>query len=160
MSKEIPLSLGYVSLVDDEDYDYLNQWKWHYCDGYARRNVYEKGSRKPIPIRMHRVILNANKGEYVDHINGNRINNQKENLRLCTYSQNNMNKKRHSDSKSNYKGVSKHRSKWRATITKEYKTYYLGLYKTDIEAAIAYNEKATELFGEFAVLNDIGDIKK
>ena len=111
---------------------------------------------------MHRIIANAKEGESVDHVNGNPLDNRKENLRVCTMSQNLANQKLRKDSTSGFKGVSKNQSKtnpWRAYINrkdgKKTKQYHLGLFKTPEEAARAYNEKAKELFGDFAKLNKV-----
>lgn len=106
-------------------------------------------------VKMHRIITNAQRGEYVDHIDGNPLNNVIENLRICKKQQNEYNTKIRSDNTSGFKGVSfsKKRKKYRAYITRDGKQYYLGYFNTKEEAAEAYNEKAKELFGNFARLN-------
>ena len=95
----------------------------------------------------------------VDHINHDKLDNRRENLRLCTHAENMQNVPNYSRGKSKYKGVSfddrKRVKKWRALIVFEKKQIYLGMHLTEEDAAIAYNEKATELFGEFACLNII-----
>lgn len=147
--------------VDDDDYEFLNQYKWHFTTkGYAARRVHYPSSRKnPIykVFLMHRVIKFADKDFQVDHINSDKLDNRKENLRLCTNSQNHMNKQLQSNSTSGYKGVhfDKLRNVWRARITHNRQSINLGSYKDPQEAAQAYNTKAKELFGEFALLNNI-----
>lgn len=90
----------------------------------------------------------------IDHIDGNRKNNSVNNLRLATPFQNSANsRKTKSDTISQYKGVSKNSRKWRAYIHNDYKTIHLGYYETELEAALAYDVKAIELFGQFACLN-------
>jgi len=108
-------------------------------------------------VKLHRLIMNARKGEYVDHIDGDRLNNTLENLRICRKQQNEFNQKIRRDNSTGYKGVSffKARGKYRAYINKDRKRYELGLFEKKEDAALAYNEKAIELFGEFARLNEI-----
>ena len=104
---------------------------------------------------MHRVINDTPKILGTDHIDGNPLNNQKSNLRNATKSQNGMNRKSNRNSSSKYKGISwnKQNKKWRGEIQKNKKRYGLGYFKSEIEAARAYNKKALELFGEYARLN-------
>jgi hypothetical protein len=155
--KEIKLTQGKVTLIDDEDYDYLSQWKWFaQKDGhtyYAKRNLRSKGVHT-YPI-MHRVIMNTPKGMEVDHIDHNGLNNQKSNLRNCTRSQNQMNVKPGGESK--YLGVyydKKGKYKYiRAMIRINNKNIYLGVFSTEIEAARVYDAVAKKYKGEFANLN-------
>ena len=109
---------------------------------------------------MHRVILGATKGDQVDHINGNKLDNRRCNLRLCSGSQNQMNR-RAIGGVSKFKGVVWQKRSgaggfWRASITKDGVTKYLGSFSTDLEAAAAYNSAAQELYGAFAAVNDLG----
>ena len=106
---------------------------------------------------MHRLVINAQKGTMVDHINRNRLDNRKENLRLCTMQENRRNSAKKKGSASPFKGVMRvtHRPAWRAFIKYDDKNHYLGYFKSEVEAAQAYNEAAKEHFGEFAVLNQI-----
>lgn len=155
--KEIQLSQDKVALVDDEDYDWLNQWKWYICTQKKTSYVLRIKERKT--ILMHRQIMNAQKGELIDHKDGNGLNNQKSNLRKCTRSQNNAN--RHSFGSSKYLGVCKatHTDNgkiyiyWHANIKKNQEPICLGIFKSEIDAAKAYDKKAKELHGEFARLN-------
>lgn len=121
---------------------------------YAARHI-RKNNKRTI-VFMHRAILKPQKGKEVDHKDGDGLNNQKNNLRLATKSQNNQNQKRpHKNSTSKYKGVSwdKNHKKWLSQIKINYQNIYLGLFDCEIEAANKYNQKARELFGEFACLN-------
>lgn len=149
MSKEIPLTQGKVALVDDEDYEWLTQWKWHYsARGYAVRSCREP---KPQSVRMHRVIVGAEPSEEVDHINGDKLDNRRCNLRKCTHAENMRNMK-FRDGVS-HKGIKRHKSKWAAQITVNGKHIYLGLFNTEVEAAKAYDAAAREHFAEFAKTN-------
>jgi AP2 domain len=156
--KTIPLTRGKIALVDNEWFEYLNQWKW-FCDaqGYACRWIYSgpKGNRVKTLVRMHRVVLGVQPGEYTDHINRNRTDNQHHNLRVCSIGENNLNTKIRSNNKSGYRGVSYKRKnkKWCAQIAIKKRKIHIGLFLTSKEAAMAYNQAATEHFGEFASLN-------
>jgi hypothetical protein len=159
MAKLIPLNQGKYAIVDDEDFEWLNQWKWTYNPhggGYASRTDRSGGKQKT--ILMHRVILGAKDGEQVDHINRNRLDNRKENLRLCTPADNAKNAGKRKDGKtSKYKGVyyCKKNNKYGSAIQVNGKRISLGYYDEELDAAYYYNMKAKELHGEFAVLNDI-----
>lgn len=158
--KEIPLTQGKVALVDAEDYEYSNQFKWyamkHGNTYYAVRHIKKEDGKQTL-ICMHRVIMKTSKGMDTDHINGDGWDNRRDNLRICTRSQNKMNGNIHKDNTSGYKGVfwQKRDKKWMAQIQIDGKLKYLGLFITKEEAALAYNEAAKELFGEFARLNNI-----
>jgi hypothetical protein len=159
--KEIPLTRGKFAIIDDEYFEELNKFKWQASTtGYARRSEFLNGKRKY--VSMHRSITDAKAGEMVDHINGNRLDNRRCNLRVCNNSQNQMNSRSSFNGKSSkYKGVCKfqpkgrRKIKWMASIGKDGKKKTLGYYDTEIAAAHAYNQAAKELFGEFALLNDI-----
>jgi hypothetical protein len=158
MPKEIQLTQGQVAIVDDEDFERLNQYKWcaAWSEGvqayYAQRSV-NLGERKIITFKMHREILNASE---VDHSNGNTLDNRRLNLRAATRLQNSRNRKRRSDNTSGYKGVSWHSKlqKWRTRIMfPEGKHRSLGLFLDKIEAARVYDRAALKYHGEFARLN-------
>ena len=159
---EIELTQGKVALVDDEDFEWLSEYKW--CLGidkntcYARRSQFQK-DKSPLTIRMHREILGLHKGSrgHVDHIDGNGLNNQRSNLRVCTNQQNCWNRSPRKNTTSKYKGVSwQSRSKmWKATITCKHKAHFLGYYKNEEDAARAYDKIAIRLFGEFAKTNEV-----
>jgi len=160
--KEIKLSqIGknkgkYVALVDDEDYDVLNQFKWYATKQgntlYAKRNITVDGKHKK--VRMHCAIMNR---KSIDHRDGDGLNNQKSNLRFCTRSENGMNRIKHKSMSSIYKGVSlnKPNGKWIAHIKINGKVIHLGYFFSEVDAAMAYNKKAISLFCEFANLNNI-----
>lgn len=154
--KKIFLTQGKVALVDEGDYEYLNQWPWFYSAGYAVRNV-ANGKGKQKAVLMHRVINNTPEKLHTDHINRDKLDNRKENLRSVTRSQNGMNRSRYKKSSSKYKGVCWHISngKWVATIKCASSYMHIGTFIEEKEAAKAYNKKAKELFGEFANLNEI-----
>ncbi len=151
------------ALVDDEDYERINKYKWHAIKTkwgwYAMRAIYVP-KMKSVKLYMAKEILRYVGGKEVDHKNHNTLDNQKSNLRLCTSSQNSMNTRIRTDNVSGYKGVYFHRlaKKWLAQIVKDKKNYYLGLYNNKHDAGKAYNKKAKELFGEFAHLNKIEEI--
>lgn len=158
--KKIILSKGKYALVDDEDFEFLSQWKWC-CDsrGYAVRS--EKmtivgSSNRPL-VRMQRVILDAPNDKLVDHINGDTLDNRKHNLRLATKSENMRNRKMAKNCKSGFKGVwfNKKRQRWIAYIKTNGQSRVLGHFKDRLEAAHVYNQVAEQLFGEFARLNDV-----
>lgn len=156
--KEVPLTRGRVALVDDEDYERLLEHKWTFDGKYAFTSdkAYYKDTGKRRNIYMHRFINQTPEGMATDHINGNRLDNRKGNLRTATYSQNGANKRKFGKS-SNYKCVYywKKRDCYVAFITYKGKQKNLGCFKTEKEAALAYNKKALECFGEFAKLNEI-----
>jgi len=157
--KKILLSQGKYALVDDEDYEYLNQWNWCIMKGdkktfYAFRKDYSEGT--PKGILMHRTVMKTPDNEQVDHRDHNGLNNQKINLRNCTHKQNHGNQAPCLKKISKYKGVScfeGRKKPWFAQITKEGKRFYKGSFEKEIDAAYVYDEMAKELFGEFAWLN-------
>lgn len=145
----IPLTDGSYAYVDAADYDWLNDWTWHHEDGYAVRP--DRGK----DITMHRLIMQPPKDMVVDHINGNRSNNCRVNLRICTHSENNRNHGKRIDSSSPYKGIfyDKRTCRWGAKCQYKGERLRFGYFDTPIEAARAYDRKAVELFGPFARLN-------
>lgn len=171
--KLIPLTKGKFAQVDDEDYEYLSRFKWHYKDskkglGYASRGALKTEPKIPSIISMHRQIMGAKSGEFIDHKDNNRLNNQKNNLRKCTIEQNAHNRLPVKGAK--YNGVHRHiikearkdgsvniREYWAARIRINGKPKRLGLYKTPESAALAFNEAAKKYRGEFANLNIIGN---
>ena len=162
MAKQIPLTKGKFSIVDDADFEWLSQWKWHYgTNGYAVRteNYYDlDGTRKCRKIGMHRHILGINGDLCGDHKDGNTLNNQRYNLRVATSSQNQMNRIFPRSSSSQYKGVSwsKAREKWKVSIVKLGKRKHLGYFNSEQDAALVYNFAAHNNFGEFAAFNVAG----
>jgi hypothetical protein len=148
----MPLTQGRVALVDDADYAYPTQWRWRYdTSGYAVRKVYQAG--KLTRIFMHRVILNAQPGQLVDHIDGNRLNNTRANLRIVTPSQNQWNRAKNHSGSSPYKGVSLHTRGWMARVRVYGKRIHLGYFVTPELAARVYDAAALHFFGVYARLN-------
>ncbi len=139
---------GYA-LVDDKDYKWLNQWNWYLLSsGYAVRGVGENNK----VILMHREIMKPSKEMDIDHINSNPLDNRRENLRICTHSQNLMNSKLREDNKSGVCGVSwyKRDKKWETYITVDQKRTRLGFFKNKREAIKVRKAAEKKYFGEFA----------
>lgn len=153
-------SKGRLIIVDAIDAD-LSAFKWHCCgQGYAQRNIpYHVGEKKQKQVAMHRIIMSRVYGreftrhELIDHINGNRLDNRRSNLRLCTSAQNTQHRKTPRTSSTGYKGVYKSGTRYRANITAHGVLYRLGAFGTAEEAARAYDAKAIEVHGEFAKTN-------
>ena len=161
---------GKFAIVDDSDFENLSSFGWH-CSklGYVCRKVHSGGvkgkvhqTRKTRTIFLHHIVLgNPKKGMVTDHINMDTLDNRKKNLRFATHSQNHANEPKQKNNTSGYKGVwlnklkSKDSKKWVANILFQGKKQCLGIYFTPEEAAQAYNIKAKELFGEFALLNNV-----
>jgi len=147
--KTIPLTQNKVALVSDIDFPMLCQSIWHASE--VKKGLFYAKSSKG--IFMHRLVINAPKGVMVDHVNGDGLDNQRENLRLCTNAENLRNRKLHKNSTSGYKGVFPFRDKYIVQIQFDGQRFYLGIYSDPIEAAKVYDKKAIELFGDFANLN-------
>lgn len=155
--KEIKLTQGKVALVDDGDYEFINHYKWSYNAGYAIRGVYNKLTKKIGRVSMHRLIIGAKKGQEVDHKDGDKLNNQRSNLRIATRAQNVMNTGLISSNTSGFKGTyfKKKTNRWFSCIRIGGKLIHLGYFDNKIKAANAYNKAARKYFGEFAKLNNI-----
>jgi len=149
-SKKYP---GLFALIDDEDYGLVNQYDWYPVWRKASKTFYAKTSDGS-EIYMHRLILNIRSSEHTDHKDHNGLDNQKSNIRICNHSQNQANRKSEGGT-SKFKGVcwNKQAKKWMARIKLNQKCIYLGYFGGEIEAAQAYDKKARELFGEFALTN-------
>jgi len=141
------------AIIDEEDMDKCFPYRW----GLSSKEKYVRNRQIGA---LHNLILGrSSSGMFIlpDHIDGNTLNNTKQNLQVITSSQNQMKKKLPKHNTSGYRGVYFHKqmNKWKAQIGKEVRIH-IGFYSTKEEAALAYNEKAKELFGRFAVLNKIG----
>lgn len=151
MAQQIPLTRGAATLVDDQDYPQLAARRW-FCtsSGYAARVNITSGKKQT--VYMHRLIMNAPAHLQVDHINGDTLDNRRQNLRLVTPQQNRMNGKSTTGS-SPYKGVSRYGKSWQARICANNKLYHLGYHDTPLTAALVYDHAARRFFGPFARLN-------
>jgi hypothetical protein len=144
--KMIKLTKGYETIVDDDDYDRINAFRWHICKKYAHRWYFGKA------IYMHKYIIGIDNG-IVDHINGDKLDNRKSNLRRATIGQNNANRKI-TKRPLGFKGVhNRGDGGIRAAIKHKGRFIHLGSFLTAEDAANAYDVAARKLFGEFAVLN-------
>ena len=144
----IKLSRGKYTLIDDSDLEKVNQHTWH-----CGKNGYASCNRKEFKVLMHRFILDFPKSN-IDHKNGDKLDNRRENLRLCNQSQNTANSSKRKTNTSGFKGVSLEKRnpnlKWVVNLTKDYKHIYGGAFKTKEEAHNRYIELSRKFFGEFA----------
>ena len=166
--KKLPLSQGLYALVDDEDYEALSKYKWSLSKGgRSKTKLYAIRSKRsddpehyPSSILLHRQLMGF-PASLVDHVDGDGLDNRRENLRLANHSENRCNRVSPGFGSTNYRGVYLDKSRktgkrrWRVEIYKDGKKYRVGRFKTPEDAARAYNEKAKELHGEFATLNEL-----
>lgn len=162
--KKLPLNKrnfkGQYALVDDSDFEWLSRWNWtlvgsgypfrkgRKCEGYFYRKT----------IYLHRQVLNIRESSLVcDHINHDKLDSRRSNLRICTHTQNQYNRNLNRSSLSGYKGVSwkKEIRRWRAVISVNNKSIHIGYFKTKEHAALAYNDAAKKYGGEFVLLNEV-----
>lgn len=167
--KTIPLTRGLVAVVDDEDYDFLMQWKWYAAKSWgdkfrAERNLSAEESRvlgKGHGIRrMHHEVMRVPSGTMLDHVNGDPLNNMRANIRPATRATNGMNRGRQVNNSSGYKGVRLWRHKhytrtkpWVAQLGQGGRPVYKSYHATAEEAARAYDAAALKYHGEFACIN-------
>ncbi len=157
--KQIPLTQGQFALVDDEDYDELSKFKWHLHKGksvsYAATNAKDDSGKWKM-LLIHRVILKlTNPNVKCDHKDGNGLNNQRSNIRVCTRGENARNSRLPKNNKSGYKGVSFNRrlNKFMSTIGYNSKKIHIGYFDNQKDAALAYDIAARHFHNEFSRLN-------
>lgn len=151
--KRIPLTKGKFALIDDEDFSSISRWNWSITSTRYYLYAHRRDGRRL--VKMHRFILSAPTNKVVDHINGNGLDNRKINLRLCSPAENARNQRKHKNNVSGFRGVSwcKREKKWVAYVAKDGVKKFVGYFKNKKLAALARDQKATSLHGEFAKLN-------
>lgn len=154
---EVPLTKGYVAVIDDEYWELVAQHRWRVLvqpHGQYAIAALPRRNGKQRTLSMHRLILDAGSGQMVDHIDKDGLNNKRGNLRFCTKAQNAQNR-RHLGGESPYRGVFwyKKSGRWGARITARREERFLGLFSSEEEAARAYDRSALELHEQFANLN-------
>lgn len=156
--KKIKFAKNKFAIVDDNFYEKLKYLHW-YLDNYGYPYTIQVVDGKQKNIRMHKMILKISKEMGTDHINNNKLDNRRCNLRECSQKENLRNKSIGKNNTTGYKGVyyCKSRQTYQAHITVNWKHKFLGTFDDKIEAAKVYNSAALKYFGEFARLNDIID---
>jgi len=170
---KIPLTQNKFAIIDKEDFLLISKYKWHYRksgktkekNGYAEHSIFDKEYYKKFHktrnknLFMHNLIIPHSVGMQVDHINRNGLDNRRKNLRVGTISQNYANFPKKKGTNSKYRGVSflkrKNGRQWQASTTLNGKGVYIGIYETEKEAALAYNQFAKKVFKDFAQLNEV-----
>ena len=156
--KQIPLTQGQLAIVDDADYDWLNQWKWRAVRDrktwYAVRTSSENGRSNRFDVFMHRVILGIkDRLQLSDHRDRNGLNNQRLNLRIATCAENSRNRTHKRKTNSGFVGIIKRKHGYTATLKIFGKRKYVGYSTSAVQAARLRDKAVLELHGEFAVLN-------
>jgi hypothetical protein len=154
----IPLTKGYSAIVDNEDVEWLSQWRWRAQVSMRNGKLHRVVAVSTIngnTTQMHRFVMHTPTGMDTDHINHNTLDNRRVNLRICSPQQNQFNKKPEGKGRSKYKGVSwtTNRQKWCARIRVRNKKKHIGYFTDEIEAARAYDAAARHEYGEFAATN-------
>lgn len=154
MSQAIPLTKGQSTLVDDADYAWLTQWRWRLnSKGYVVRSYTQNGA--VVVVNMHRLIMQPPPRLVVDHIDHDKLNNTRANLRLLTQQQNLMNRRMFRNNTTGFKGVTYRDGKWHASLEKDGVGIHLG-YHADLKtAALVYDHAAVLLFGEDIVWRNL-----
>lgn len=161
--KHIPLSNGGFAVVDDADFDSLSGYAWYRNTlGYVERHILQSERLgKKGTVYMHRQIMRPPNGKVVDHINHDKLDNQRHNLRVCAVHENlrNQGPPKTPRKTSSYKGVSWHErnGKWRARVNVRGRDVCIGYYNSELEAAQAYNDSICKYHGEYAWLNPLPD---
>lgn len=150
--KELILTKGKTTSIDDADFIKASKFKWYWQSSKTLHGYAATGHK---PLMLHNFILQPPEGLEVDHIDGNGLNNTRENLRLVTRAQQCQNRKQSSYKSSKFKGVRwwKYKNVWQARIKKDGKSTHLGYFNNEVLAAKTYDIAAKELFGEYAKLN-------
>jgi hypothetical protein len=149
----VPLTRGFEALIDAADAPLISRWSWHVIlsrkTQYAVLTLRDKGER--IAFSMHRLLISAPRGVYVDHINGNGLDNRRSNLRLCSNVQNSYNAGLRKDNTSGFKGVAFHKTsgKWQAFIKVDGRRLCLGTFIDKDDARQAYQQASSNFHGEF-----------
>lgn len=146
--------VGQEIMVDDSDFEKLSLIQWYLSGGYAVTRF--GGWKLSLPLYIHKLVMGVayTKGVIVDHIDRNKLNNQKSNLRLADRHQNGYNRQSARGSSSKYLGVMKrYNGVWQAVITTKSESKSIGTFKSEVEAAMCYDMMAKLLHGEFASLN-------
>lgn len=162
--KELFTTNGYKFVIDDEDFNRVNKYKWnltkrkngrmYITTAYYDKELYLKNKNGMVNIKLYRFIMNIkDSAVHIDHKDNDIFNNQKSNLRKCTHSENMRNRSSHKNTTSKYLGVCIEKGRYSARICHNGIKKRLGVYDNEIDAAIAYNKKAIELHGEYANLN-------
>lgn len=160
--KPIPLTQGLYAMVDDCDFERISAVRWSAMKGTTTFYAGREDMASRTTILMHRVVLGLSPSGrklgaiWVDHRDGNGLNNCRRNLRLATQAQNRQNSRPRKDGRLGLKGVSQEGNSFRARIYRDGITYELGKFSTAAGAASAYNTAARKLFGEYARLNKVG----
>lgn len=150
----VPLTMGDVTLIDEQDVELVSQYNWYSQTG--KRTRYAANKNKERLLLLHRLILGD--CEAIDHINGDGLDNRRSNLRVCSLTENNRNTRKRENTRSQYKGVvfdNSASNKWKARVYKDGKQIVLGRFSTEEEAAVAYNKAAVIHYGEFANINSL-----
>lgn len=153
--KSINLTRNKITIVDDDLFEELNKFKWHYSDGYAVRSIWNPITKKQSKIWMHRLINNTPEGFKTDHVDGNKLNNLHSNLRTATISENNRNRNKQKNNSSGYKGVSwdKRTRKWLVQLSYNKKRVYIGYFNNLEEAINQYDIECKKYHKNFANYN-------
>lgn len=144
----VMLTYGFTAIVDAADEELVSAYRWRVYFGHG--TVYAKNIHN---LAMHRLIMNAAPGEIIDHRDGNGLNNTRENLRICLVRENSRNQKLHRENRAGFKGIYQYGRGYRAQISVDRRKHNLGNYATAEAAALAYDQAAIRLHGEFARLN-------
>lgn len=164
MTATLDVGRGQTALVDDDDFARVSMWKWHATPAlsktgeqigwYAKRCA--RAGERGTSIYLHRVIVGAQRGQMVDHANGDGLDNRRSNLRICSPSQNNSNRVARRG-RSGFRGVYARSDigpeKWEAKLQVQGANHWVGIFDCPTEAARAYDEAARKQHGVFAVLN-------